>query len=168
MQICSCLRYERANLMGLCASHHILTEGLLLFPWFPTVCGARLCEIKKKMEMKPNMFMFFTSIIYDKVSDLRPSGISVGCCVPCHVPGPCNVPILPRDDPGTCSTLQILSWNEPINVTNPIAERPWYLFNVTNLVPERSGNLINVTNPTCERSWYCNATILPWSFDHVT
>ena len=46
----SAYTYERANLMGLCVSHHILTEGLLLFPWFPAVCGARLCEMKKENE----------------------------------------------------------------------------------------------------------------------
>ena len=40
--------------MGLCVSHHILTEGLLLFPWIPAVCGARLCEMKKENENAQN------------------------------------------------------------------------------------------------------------------
>ena len=57
--ICIICVYERANLMGLCVSHHILTEGLLLFPWFPAVCGARLCEMKKENENETQHFYAF-------------------------------------------------------------------------------------------------------------
>ena len=53
------MSYERANLMGLCVSHHILTEGLLLFPWIPAVCGARLCEMKKENENETQHFYAF-------------------------------------------------------------------------------------------------------------
>ena len=55
----SSIIYERANLMGLCVSHHILTEGVLLFPWVPAVCGARLCEMKKENENETQHFYAF-------------------------------------------------------------------------------------------------------------